>query len=220
MDADMLDNVGPKAHSFFLLAFPIPLRWPPNTNSVYVLLSGYLIFLCNAFLPTVLLYMQAKEKWEVRLSVNLIDLLCYRIYPRPSPSFPSPKSQKTFLTRSLCEFPLILYFACSLLPAPALSLFWDFHSLAQTALALTRGHPMLSLSNYLTNRSETALISAYCSAWLIAASLGGLSGKLWYGGPTGQAGRQGRTTALCSWILETPRDTYSPWESLPQEPFG
>lgn len=40
---------------------------------------------------------------------------------------------------------------------------------------------MLSLSNYLTNRSETALISAYCSAWLNAASLGGLSGKPWYG---------------------------------------
>lgn len=40
---------------------------------------------------------------------------------------------------------------------------------------------MLSLSNYLTNRSETALISAYGSAWLNAASLGGLSGKPWYG---------------------------------------
>lgn len=40
---------------------------------------------------------------------------------------------------------------------------------------------MLSLSNYLTNRSETALISAYCSAWLNAASLGGLSGNPWYG---------------------------------------
>lgn len=54
-----------------------------------------------------------------------------------------------------------------------------FHSLAQTALALTPGHPMLSLSNYLTNRSETALISAYCSASLNTGSLGGLSGKLW-----------------------------------------
>lgn len=40
---------------------------------------------------------------------------------------------------------------------------------------------MLSLSNYLTNRSETALISAYCSVWPNAASLGGLSGKPWYG---------------------------------------
>lgn len=38
---------------------------------------------------------------------------------------------------------------------------------------------MFSLSNYLTNRSETALISAYCSASLNTASLGGLSGKLW-----------------------------------------
>ena len=125
------------------------------------------------------------------MTVNLLDLLCHRIYPRPPPSSPSPKSQRTLLTRSLCEFPLILCFACSPLPAPALSLFWDFHSLAQTALALTLGHPMLSLSNYLTNRSETALISAYCSAWLIAASLGGLSGKLWYGGPN-RPGRQTR----------------------------
>lgn len=95
-------------------------------------------------------------------------------------AFPHQNPQN-LQTTSLWEFPLILYFAYSPLPSQPLGLFWDFHSLAQTALALTPGHPMLSLSNYLTNRSETALISAYCSALLNAASLGGLSGKLWYG---------------------------------------
>lgn len=54
---------------------------------------------------------------------------------------------------------------------------------------------MLSLSNYLTNRSETALISAYCSAWLNAASLGGLSGKLWYGAQQARQADKGEQQA-------------------------
>lgn len=70
----------------------------------------------------------------------------------------------------LLSFAPLLYPSPSSFSPPLLSLTrWppffsssDFHSLAQTVLALTPGHPMLSLSNYLTNRRETALISAYC----------------------------------------------------------
>lgn len=66
---------------------------------------------------------------------------------------------------------------------------------------------MLSLSNYLTNRSETALISAYCSALLNAASLGGLSGKPWYGDQQARQADKGEQQH-CSQISE-PREMHT-----------
>lgn len=77
---------------------------------------------------------------------------------------PVPQTLKPGHCETFSSNPLFYMFPPSLLASPLLLFFFFFHSLAQTALALTRGHPMLSLSNYLTNHSETALISAYCSA--------------------------------------------------------
>lgn len=139
------------------------------------------------------------------MTVHFIDFQYYRIQPHPCLSFPSSKLLKPSNQVTFCEFPLILYFACSPpVPSPNLSLFSDFHSLAQTALALTRGHPMLSLSNYLTNRSETALISAYCPAWLNVASLGGLSGKPWYGAQQARQADKGEQQP-CAVIAPRPK---------------
>lgn len=127
---------------------------------------------------------------------------------------PVPQTLKPGHCETFSSNPLFYMFPPSLLASPLLLFFFFFHSLAQTALALTRGHPMLSLSNYLTNHSETALISAYCSAWLNAASLGGLSGKLWYGGPTGRQAEKGEQQPPCIQISKTPGDAYISRSSL------
>lgn len=135
---------------------------------------------------------------KAKVTVKLISLQYYRLHPHSLSvcDFPT-KTTKTF-NATLWLFHLILYFACSPLsyhPPPTPQ---HFHSQAQTALALTPGHPMFSLSNYLTNHSETALISAYCSAWLNTASLGGLSGKLWCGD---QQARQAEKGEQQKWDL-------------------
>lgn len=123
--------------------------------------------------------------------MHSFSLCCHRSEQRKSDSqtnkFAVLKTTPTFTphdnlknlqqyTMAVSSCPLLCMFSSHMLPPPPPQ---HFHSLAQTALALTPGHPMLSLSNYLTNRSETALISAYCSASLNTGSLGGLSGKLW-----------------------------------------
>lgn len=108
------------------------------------------------------------------MTAELISLQYYRLHPHPLSVTSSPKPQKPSTLHYSC---FILSFTLHVLFSHTLS--QTFPLLAQTALALTPGHPMLSLSNYLTNRSETALISVYCSALLNTASLGGLSGKLW-----------------------------------------
>lgn len=96
---------------------------------------------------------------------------CLLVTSSPKPQTPSAIHYGCFI---LCFTLHVLLSHPATPPHPQ-----HFHCLAQTVLALTPGHPMLSLSNYLTNRSETALISAYCSASLNTGSLGGLSGKLW-----------------------------------------
>lgn len=143
------------------------------------------------------------KREKEKVTVNLTESQKSGIHPHSSPfHHPNFKSPSHHVTMRSSSYPFICMFPSPLpdsLPPPLPPhhplFFFDFHSLAQTALALTPGHPMLSLSNYLTNRRETALISAYCSAPLKAASLGGLSGKPWRGGSKGQAGRPGENNS-------------------------
>lgn len=135
----------------------------------------------------------------------MFTTIIVRTHPHPLFLHQSPYIQVTIIVSydsSVCMFPL------SPLLFPLLKPFFPAHLLAQTASALTRGHPMLSLSNYLTNHSETALISACCSVWLNAGSLGGLSGKLWYTGvQRAMQADKGEQQPPCRRTSETPRDT-------------
>lgn len=207
-----------KVATFSLLCL-FTFRWPLITLILLVCVSCWVSILSSYVIHSFLLCYYI-NRWR-SVTVNLKDLRYCKKQPHPFPTFPSPKSKKPSnqVTMRVSTNPLFCMFF-SPLPNSKDFFFLHFHSQAQTALALTRGHPMLSLSNYLTNHSETALISAYCSAWLQLQHRLGVFLERSGMGPNRPGRRTRESNSLAELDFRDPRDPYVSQSSLPQELFS